>query len=179
MPRSFLLFVGAMALGGASSVLAADNVTFQQAGRIAILENAALRVEFNLDAGTYRAIDRRDGSTGFCDGCVQVENWASIQGSLRKTGSRLRSDRVGDRSPREAFWQAARGVGGGQGFLSGRGEVPGVGRATVPFISLCGTDFWARPAVCAILNAVCAFSNRVRPVFVYNEDKLGSRLSLA
>ena len=60
------------------SVVAAEGVTFRQA-ETAILENALVRVEFDLAAGTYRAIDKRDGSSGFRDGCIQVDNWTSTQ----------------------------------------------------------------------------------------------------
>ena len=54
-------------------------MTFRKDGTTAILENEIVRVEFDLAAGTYRAIDKRDGSCGFRDGCMQIGNWTSTQ----------------------------------------------------------------------------------------------------
>jgi hypothetical protein len=72
-------FLFTIALLSAFSVMADEGVTFRQTAGTAILENAIVRVEFDLAAGTYRASDKHDGSSGFRAGCIQVEGWASNQ----------------------------------------------------------------------------------------------------
>jgi hypothetical protein len=80
----------------ALSVSAADGVTFRQSETVATLENAVIRVDFDLSAGTYRAIDRRDASRGFRDACIQVEGWTSTQkGTTCRASSRAVSDSLG------------------------------------------------------------------------------------
>jgi hypothetical protein len=96
MHRLALCFLLVATLLPALSVSAADGVTFRQSETVATLENALVRVDFDLAAGTYRAIDRRDGSRGFRDACVQVEGWASTQkGTACRASSRPVSDSLG------------------------------------------------------------------------------------
>ena len=57
MPRIFLSSLCTIAVLAVSSATAADSVAFRQDGRIAILENKIVRVEFDLAAGSYRAFD--------------------------------------------------------------------------------------------------------------------------
>ncbi len=73
----------------AVSSVTADQVSFHQTGEVATLENRAVRVEFDLAAGRYRAIDRRDRACGFRDGCVALDDWTST----RKGGVCRASDR--------------------------------------------------------------------------------------
>ncbi len=96
MQRIFLLCLCTNALFAVSSATA-DRVTFRQAGEIAILENEKVRVEFNLAAGRYRAIDRRDGSCGFRDGCIEIDDWTSaIKGGACRASSRPVRDSLGN-----------------------------------------------------------------------------------
>ena len=96
MQRIFLLCLCANALFAVSSS-AADRVIFRQAGEIAILENEKVRVEFDLAAGRYLAIDRRDGSCGFRDGCIEVDDWTSSnKGAACRASSRPIRDSLGN-----------------------------------------------------------------------------------
>ena len=96
MPRTFLLSLCMIAASAVSSATAADSVAFRQDGNIAILENQIVRVEFDLAAGSYRAIDNRDRSCGFRDGCITVNDWASTRaGTACRALDRPISDSLG------------------------------------------------------------------------------------
>ena len=96
MPRMVLFFLCASVILAISPALSAERVTSRQDGTTAILENELVRVEFDLAAGIYRAIDKRDGSCGFRDGAIQVGDWSSTQdGAACRASQRSIGDSLG------------------------------------------------------------------------------------
>jgi len=73
-----------------------DQVSFSQSGDKAVLENSQLRVVFDLERGTYSAVDLGDSIRGFDGAFCAVGKWDSRQpGAIRRATDRAIRDSLG------------------------------------------------------------------------------------
>lgn len=85
-----------MALLAGFAAVGECGVTARHDGATAVLENELVRVEFDLAKGRYLAIDRRDESRGFRDGCIRIGKWTSTQqGVVCRASDRPTNDSLG------------------------------------------------------------------------------------
>jgi hypothetical protein len=79
-----------------SAAAANDEVVVRRTDDKAAIENSRISIEFDLAKGTFRAIDRRDGSEAFREGCLQVGQWTSTkEGTTCRATDDIATDGLG------------------------------------------------------------------------------------
>ncbi len=92
--RSLAVALGLFVLSSAR--LAEGAVSVYQADGKAVIDNALVRVEYDLARGTYDAFDRTSGRPGWTGARTQIGRWSSIgQGVARSWHDRVVSDDLG------------------------------------------------------------------------------------